>query len=61
MRTSLFLLVIGLALIVVEGRLVAAGSSSSSGGRIAFSGGPHGRQDIYVVKRGRDWAEAADG
>ena len=49
MRTSLFLLAIGLALLVVDGRLVAAGSSSSSVGRIAFSAGPHGHQDVYVM------------
>jgi len=49
MRTSLFLLSVGLLLFAVEGRLAAAGSSSSAAGRIAFSAGPHGHEDVYVV------------
>ena len=49
MRTSLVLLAIGLALFVVDARRVAAGSASSSVGGIAFSAGPHGHEDVYVM------------
>jgi len=48
MRASLFL-AIGLVLCVAAARHAEVGSSNSAAGRIAFSGGPHGHQDVYIV------------
>ena len=49
MRTLLVLLAIGLVGSALDGRLAAAGPSRSAAGRIAFSAGSHGHEDIYVV------------